>query len=37
VAPKGLGGTREIRADSLTDGLNWEVGLLGKKIEKRRT
>lgn len=35
VAPKKLGGVQEVPADSLTDCLNYSVGVLGA-VEKRK-
>ncbi len=34
VAPKGLGGTRKVAADSLTDGLHQAVFEMSEKAEK---
>ena len=35
VAPKRLGGTQEIPADSLTDCMNYGVGELGKRLGRK--
>lgn len=36
VAPKRLGGVRQVPADSMTDALNWTVGEMGRAIERER-
>lgn len=36
VAPKRLGGTREVPADSLTDGMNFSAWRLGEELALRR-
>lgn len=35
TAPKKLGGTRVVPADSLTDCLNYEIGEIGKELGKK--